>query len=147
LAAAVGLLGSAAAAVLVPVVPAAVPPEAELPVLVQVPPGLVLLVVAQVPPEALQPHLLPLPLPQAVVESEVILHLQGRQLFSAAMARSSPPTVQPTYARAPSTRKANTTSYYKGDGSLWVKLVSSGDILGSGPANGPSGGASLQVSR
>jgi cell migration-inducing and hyaluronan-binding protein len=44
-------------------------------------------------------------------------------------------------------RKANTTSYYKGDGSLWVKLVSSGDILGSGPANGPSGGASLQVSR
>src|SRR5262249_54174904 len=30
-------------------------------------------------------------------------------------------------------RKANTTSYYKGNGSLWVKLVSSGDILGSGP--------------
>jgi len=44
-------------------------------------------------------------------------------------------------------RKATTTSYYKGNGSLWVKLVSSGDILGSGPANGPSGGASLQVSR
>jgi cell migration-inducing and hyaluronan-binding protein len=44
-------------------------------------------------------------------------------------------------------RKANTTSYYKGNGSLWVKLVSSGDVLGSGPANGPSGGASLQVSR
>jgi hypothetical protein len=44
-------------------------------------------------------------------------------------------------------RKANTTSYYKGNGSLWVKLVSSGDILGSGPANGPSGGASLQASR
>ena len=44
-------------------------------------------------------------------------------------------------------RKATTTSYYKGDGSLWVKLVSSGDILGSGPANGPSGGANLQVSR
>src|SRR5262245_32866070 len=44
-------------------------------------------------------------------------------------------------------RKANTTSYYKGNGSLWVKLVSTGDILGSGPANGPSGGASLQVSR
>jgi len=44
-------------------------------------------------------------------------------------------------------RKANTTSYYKGNGSLWVKLVSTGDILGSGPANGPGGGASLQVSR
>src|SRR5687767_1375592 len=44
-------------------------------------------------------------------------------------------------------RTANTTSYYKGNGSLWVKLVSSGDILGSGPGRGPSGGASLQVSR
>jgi cell migration-inducing and hyaluronan-binding protein len=44
-------------------------------------------------------------------------------------------------------RRANTTSYYKGNGSLWVKLVSTGDILGSGPANGPSGGASLQASR
>src|SRR5688500_14636590 len=49
-------------------------------------------------------HLLRLRLPQVVVESEVRLHLQGRQLFSAAMARSSPPTVQPTYARAPNTR-------------------------------------------
>ena len=96
LAAAVVLLGSAAAAVLVPVVPVAlpvpVPHEAELPVLVQVPPDAVLL------------HLLPLLLPQVVVESEVPLHLQGRQSFSAAMARSSPPTVQPTYERAPSTR-------------------------------------------
>src|SRR5262249_28977970 len=44
-------------------------------------------------------------------------------------------------------RKATTTSYYKGAGSLWVKLVSSGDILGSGPNNGPSGGASLQTNR
>jgi cell migration-inducing and hyaluronan-binding protein len=44
-------------------------------------------------------------------------------------------------------RKASATSYYKGDGSLWVKLVSSGDVLGSGPDRGPSGGASLQVSR
>ena len=44
-------------------------------------------------------------------------------------------------------RKANTTAYYQGNGSLWVKLVSSGDILGSGPTSGPSGGASLQVSR
>ena len=44
-------------------------------------------------------------------------------------------------------RNATTTSYYKGNGSLWVKLVSSGDILGSGPNAGPSGGANLQVSR
>jgi len=44
-------------------------------------------------------------------------------------------------------RQASATSYYKGNGELWVKLVSSGDILGSGPGNGPSGGASLQVSR
>src|SRR5271166_2946979 len=44
-------------------------------------------------------------------------------------------------------RKASATSYYKGDGSLWVKLVSSGDVLGSGPGSGPSGGASLQVNR
>ena len=44
-------------------------------------------------------------------------------------------------------RKASATSYYKGNGSLWVKLVSSGDILGSGLNSGPSGGASLQASR
>jgi cell migration-inducing and hyaluronan-binding protein len=44
-------------------------------------------------------------------------------------------------------RTATTTSYYKGNGSLWVKLVSTGDILGSGPGRGPSGGASLQASR
>ena len=44
-------------------------------------------------------------------------------------------------------RKASATSYYKGDGALWVKLVSSGDILGSGPGKGPGGGATLQVSR
>ena len=44
-------------------------------------------------------------------------------------------------------RKASATSYYKGNGSLWVKLVSSGDVLGSGPNSGPSGGASLQASR
>jgi len=42
---------------------------------------------------------------------------------------------------------ASTTSYYKGNGSLWVKVVSSGDVLGSGPTKGPSGGANLQVSR
>lgn len=44
-------------------------------------------------------------------------------------------------------RKASATSYYKGNGSLWVKLVSSGDVLGSGTDSGPSGGASLKVSR
>ena len=44
-------------------------------------------------------------------------------------------------------RKAGTTSYYKGDGSLWVKLVSTGDILGSGPTQGPGGGVTIQASR
>ncbi|HLH42609.1 MAG TPA: G8 domain-containing protein, partial [Bryobacteraceae bacterium] len=44
-------------------------------------------------------------------------------------------------------RKATATSYYKDHGSLWVKLVSSGDFLGTGPDKGPSGGASIQVSR
>ena len=95
---AVGFGGfGAAAAVLVPVVPVPVPHEPELPALA--PPVLV-----QVPPEPLLLHLLSLPLPQVVVESEVPLHLQGRQSFSAAMARSSPPTGKPTYERAPSTR-------------------------------------------
>ena len=99
-----GSAASAAAAVVVPVVPVPVPQEAELPVLVQVPRGLGVLVVAQVPPEAVLLHLLLLLLPQVVVESEVPLHLQGRQSFSPAMARISPPTVKPTYERAPSTR-------------------------------------------
>ena len=44
-------------------------------------------------------------------------------------------------------RKASATSYYKGNGSLWVKLVSTGDILGSGPTQGKGGGVSLQASR
>jgi len=44
-------------------------------------------------------------------------------------------------------RKATTTSYYKGNGSLWVKLVSTGDILGSGPTQGPGGGVTIQASR
>ena len=61
-------------------------------------------VLAQVALRPLLQHLLPLFLPPVVVESEAPLHLQGRQSFSAAMARSSPPTVQPTYARALSTR-------------------------------------------
>ena len=44
-------------------------------------------------------------------------------------------------------RKASATSYYKGSGSLWVKVVSTGDVLGSGPGRGPGAGDSLQVSR
>ena len=44
-------------------------------------------------------------------------------------------------------RQASATSYYKGNGELWVKLVSSGDVPGSGPTSGPSGGATLQASR
>jgi cell migration-inducing and hyaluronan-binding protein len=44
-------------------------------------------------------------------------------------------------------RMASATSYYKGNGSLWVKLVSTGDILGSGPGKGKGPGDSLQVSR
>jgi len=44
-------------------------------------------------------------------------------------------------------RKASATSYYKGDGSLWVKVVSTGDILGSGPGQGKGPGETVQVSR
>jgi len=44
-------------------------------------------------------------------------------------------------------RAATATSYYKGNGSLWVKVVSTGDIRGSGPGRGPGPGDSLQVSR
>jgi cell migration-inducing and hyaluronan-binding protein len=44
-------------------------------------------------------------------------------------------------------RKATTTSYYKGKDALWVKLVSTGDIMGTGPAQGPGPGVSLQASR
>jgi hypothetical protein len=44
-------------------------------------------------------------------------------------------------------RNASATSYYKGNGSLWVKVVSTGDIRGSGPGKGPGPGDSLQVSR
>jgi cell migration-inducing and hyaluronan-binding protein len=40
-------------------------------------------------------------------------------------------------------RQASDTSYYKGQGSLWVKLVSAGDA-GNGA---PGGGTSVQVSR
>ena len=44
-------------------------------------------------------------------------------------------------------RNASATSYYRGNGSLWVKVVSTGDVLGSGPGRGPGAGESLQVSR
>ncbi len=77
--------------------PVPVPHEPQLPALA--PPVLV-----QVPPEPLLLNLLSFPLPQVVVESEVRVRLQGRQSFSAAMARSSPPTGKPTYERAASTR-------------------------------------------
>ena len=40
-------------------------------------------------------------------------------------------------------RNATSTSYYRGDGSLWVKLVSTG----GGGANGRGAVASIQVSR
>jgi len=117
LAAAAALLDSAAAVVAVVLQEAAVrAPRVLVPLLVVAdlllrPEALVLadlllrpeaLVLAQVFPEPVLLH--PLLLPQVVVESEVTLHLQGRQSFSAAMAKNSPPTVQPTYERAPSTR-------------------------------------------
>ena len=44
-------------------------------------------------------------------------------------------------------RNACATSYYKVSRSLWVKVVSTGDIRGSGPGRGPGPGDSLQVSR
>ncbi|MEO6388077.1 MAG: G8 domain-containing protein [Croceibacterium sp.] len=44
-------------------------------------------------------------------------------------------------------RAASDTSYYKGNGSLWVKLVSTGDVIGSGPDRGPGSGVSLLASR
>ena len=42
-------------------------------------------------------------------------------------------------------RSATSTSYYKGDGSLWVKLVSDGG--GARPGRGGGVGGSIQVSR
>ena len=103
MAAAAALLDSAAAAglvpavlvavvlvlvVLVPVAPVPVPHEPQLPVLAPA-------VLVQVPPDPLR-SLLSFRLPQVVVESEVPVRLQGRQSFSAAMARSSRPTGKPT---------------------------------------------------
>src|SRR5215510_12496448 len=107
LAAAVVLLGSADSAAAVVVVlqePAVRAPRVQVALLFVA--GLLgpEVLLAQVLPQPLLLHLRPLLLPQVVVESEVTLHLKGRQSFSAAMARISPPTAQPTYARAPSTR-------------------------------------------
>ena len=42
-------------------------------------------------------------------------------------------------------RNATTTSYYKGEGSLWVKLVSAGVTGRGGRGGGP--GSTIQVSR
>jgi cell migration-inducing and hyaluronan-binding protein len=44
-------------------------------------------------------------------------------------------------------RKASATSYFKDKDALWVKVVSSGDIMGSGPGKGPGPGDSVQVAR
>ncbi len=44
-------------------------------------------------------------------------------------------------------RNATATSYYKGNGALWVKLVSVGDVLGSGSGKGPGGGVTLTANR
>ena len=42
-------------------------------------------------------------------------------------------------------RSASSTSYYRGDGTLWVKLVSNGG--GARPGRGGGTGSSIQVSR
>ena len=44
-------------------------------------------------------------------------------------------------------RKAETTSFYKSNGTLWVKMVSTGDILATGPTQGKGPGDSLQVAK
>ena len=88
-AAAVVLLGSVAAAAVVAVV-------AVLPVLLPVAVGPAHLAHKRLP--LLHPlHLLRLRSPRVVVESEVPLHPQDRQSFSAVTARSSPPTGKPMW--------------------------------------------------
>jgi cell migration-inducing and hyaluronan-binding protein len=44
-------------------------------------------------------------------------------------------------------RRASATSYYKGKDALWVKVVSTGDVMGSGPTQGKGPGERIQVSR
>ena len=106
LAAVVVPLGSVDSAAVADLLVPAVPPvpvlqDPELPAPApQVP---VPLVLAQARPGLLL-RLWSMPLPQVAVESEVPVHLQGRRSFSAAMARSSPPTARLTFERAPSTR-------------------------------------------
>src|SRR5690606_4316827 len=68
--------------------------------------------------------------------SWVLFELPGFTTAAAGTAVDSPDAL----------RKASDTSYYKGDGSLWVKLVSSGHVPGA-QGRRPGGGASLQVSR
>src|SRR6185295_5276559 len=105
-AAAVVLLGSAAseaaADLRVPAVlpvPAVPVPRAVLLALVAHKPQLPALapaVLLAAPPDLLR-NPSPIRLPRVAVESEVPVHLRGRRSFSAAMARSSPPTGRPTY--------------------------------------------------
>jgi hypothetical protein len=104
-----GSAASAAAAVLrVPValraavVPLAVPREPEVPVrvralavLAQAPPRLRLLLLAELRRDRLL-NLSASPLPPVVAESEAPVRLQVRRWFSAATARSSPPTGKPS---------------------------------------------------
>ena len=66
--------------------------------------GLVPVVPAPLPHEPELPALAPPVVVHLVVEPEVPVHLRSRQSFSASMARISPSPVQPTYERAPSTR-------------------------------------------
>ena len=44
-------------------------------------------------------------------------------------------------------RNATSTSYYRGEGSLWVKLVSNGNAAPAGGRGGRGGATALQVSR
>ena len=67
--------------------------------------------------------------------SWVILELPGYTSAAAGTAQASLEAL----------RSASNTSYYKGDGSLWVKLVSDGG--GARPGRGGGSGSSIQVSR
>jgi hypothetical protein len=69
--------------------------------------------------------------------SWVMFELPGFTTASAGMEQSSLAAL----------RKATATSYYKAKDALWVKVVSTGDVLGSGPGKGPGPGDSVQVSR
>ncbi len=67
--------------------------------------------------------------------SWVMFELPGFAKADAGMAQSSMDAL----------RTANITSYYKGNDTLWVKLVSKGDFPGGG--GGPGPGESIEVSR